>query len=328
MRATINPIIKKKPLYHRALWLFCVIALVWVSFLLFAGGFTTTIRAGMAFLDWPLSNGSLNPEGWLQESDQLAEHSHRLLGMQVGLLSLIACAWVYAQEKRSFVRFIGRMLVWMVILQGVLGGARVSFDQLNLLTESNLIAQTFAILHSIGAQINVGLWVALAISVSKSWTQKQSSQTFTRGYIEWSGITVGIFAIQLLIGAIMRHNDAGLAIATFPLASAHSLMPTTWSFHVTIHWLHRLGALVAAGVFVVFLARAIVEPAFQNWKMRMWVVVLFFIFNAQIFLGASLIWTLRNPYVTTLHMLLGNFMLASLWGMHFLSMRSRLCAEP
>ena len=46
--------------------------------LLFAGGYTTSIKAGMAFLDWPLSNGSINPEGWLTESDKFAEHSHRL----------------------------------------------------------------------------------------------------------------------------------------------------------------------------------------------------------------------------------------------------------
>ena len=67
------------------------IRFVSITLLLFAGGFTTSIKAGMAFLDWPLSNGSINPEGWLTETDKFAEHSHRLLGMQIGLISWAWC---------------------------------------------------------------------------------------------------------------------------------------------------------------------------------------------------------------------------------------------
>ena len=68
-----------KPLF----FLFCLFALGWITVLLYAGGMTTSIKAGMAFLDWPLSNGSVNPAGWLTESDKMAENSHRLLGMKI-----------------------------------------------------------------------------------------------------------------------------------------------------------------------------------------------------------------------------------------------------
>ena len=56
----------------------CWATLLWAVLVLQAGGFTTSIQAGMAFLDWPLSNGSVNPPGWLTEIDKFAEHSHRL----------------------------------------------------------------------------------------------------------------------------------------------------------------------------------------------------------------------------------------------------------
>ena len=80
-----------KPLF----FLFCLFALGWITVLLYAGGMTTSIKAGMAFLDWPLSNGSVNPAGWLTESDKMAEHSHRLLGMKIGLLSIGLFLWTY-----------------------------------------------------------------------------------------------------------------------------------------------------------------------------------------------------------------------------------------
>ena len=50
----------RRSLAYRPLFAwFCVFALGWTVILLFAGGFTTSIQAGMAFLDWPLSNGSI-----------------------------------------------------------------------------------------------------------------------------------------------------------------------------------------------------------------------------------------------------------------------------
>ena len=56
----------------RRLFGLCLLTLVWSVLVLQAGGFTTSIRAGMAFLDWPLSNGSVNPPGWLTEIDKFA----------------------------------------------------------------------------------------------------------------------------------------------------------------------------------------------------------------------------------------------------------------
>ena len=147
---------KAEPAYKPILFWFGFGTLVWITFLLYAGGFTTSIRAGMAFLDWPLSNGSINPEGWLENEDMLAEHSHRLLGAVMGLLSIGLCATAYLAKGSQQLKKLGIALVILVVTQGLLGGLRVKLDALNLQIDHNLYAQTFAVVHATLAQIFQG----------------------------------------------------------------------------------------------------------------------------------------------------------------------------
>ena len=88
--------------HHPWLERYCLLALLVTTFLLFAGGYTTSTQAGMAFKTWPLSNGSLNPEGWTEDPAMRAEHSHRLLGATVGLL-LFGITSRIAQQHTQFV---------------------------------------------------------------------------------------------------------------------------------------------------------------------------------------------------------------------------------
>ena len=63
--------------------------------LIFIGALVTSWQAGMAVPDWPLSFGSLNPEGWWSNFPVRLEHGHRVLaafvGVVVGVLS--AAVW-------------------------------------------------------------------------------------------------------------------------------------------------------------------------------------------------------------------------------------------
>ncbi len=63
------------------------------------GGFVTSFQAGMAVPDWPLSFGSLNPDGWWADTHIALEHGHRLLAMFVGLLTGILCAWIWGNWR-------------------------------------------------------------------------------------------------------------------------------------------------------------------------------------------------------------------------------------
>ena len=66
--------------------------------LILIGSLVTTNGAGMAFADWPLSAGSLNPDGWWSHFFQRLEHGHRLFAELTGLLVGILCAWVWGNR--------------------------------------------------------------------------------------------------------------------------------------------------------------------------------------------------------------------------------------
>lgn len=81
-------------------WLFRFSLLtVFAAFvLILIGSLVTTNGAGMAFADWPLSSGSLNPDGWWSHFLQRLEHGHRLFAELTGCLVGILCAWVWANR--------------------------------------------------------------------------------------------------------------------------------------------------------------------------------------------------------------------------------------
>lgn len=319
-----------KTSYQPALFWFGFASLVWIIFLLYAGGFTTTIRAGMAFLDWPLSNGSINPEGWLERNpdgsfkyeDKLAEHSHRLLGMVMGLLSIAMCATAHALKAAPNVRKMGNWLVMLVIVQGLLGGLRVKLDTLNLQIDHNLYAQTFAVAHATLAQLFLCLLVAFVISTSRSWIEKNagfasapSPSIATYGYI-----ACGATVLQLIVGAIMRHAHAGLAIPTFPLTPHGTLIPPVFNFAISIHFAHRVGAVIVTIAIVLFCIKVWRDAAARR-AMGKSAAGLLALLVIQVLLGALVIWKVRNEHVTTLHMLNGAFTLALCWSMTYRSLK-------
>ncbi len=303
---------------------YCCFALLWTLFLLYAGGFTTSIQAGMAFLDWPLSNGSVNPDGWLTDRDMRAEHSHRLLGTKVGLLTLGIFIWAMAREARPFVRRLSGAAVIAVILQGLLGGARVKFDQLNLLTDNNVIAQSFAIAHACLAQIFLCILVTIAVCASRPWIERQAAgaRDPLPGKLTALGLaTCGALFFQLLIGAIVRHNHAALAIPTFPWSTpTGGILPHAWTFPISIHFAHRVGAVIVTILLLAFVWR-IFRAADAGRGIKTIAGAAAGLVAVQIALGALTVLTLKNEYVATIHMLTGAFLLAVTWLLTFISFR-------
>lgn len=312
--------------YKPFLFWFGFCTLVWITFLLYAGGFTTSIRAGMAFLDWPLSNGSLNPEGWLENQDMMAEHSHRLLGAVMGLLSIALCVSAFVLKASLQIRKLGIWLIILVVTQGLLGGLRVKLDTLNLEIDHNLYAQTFAVAHGTLAQIFLCSLVAFAVMNSKSWTQRQA------GFSLAPSQSVGVFGLvacltivlQLIIGAVMRHSYAGLAITSFPYSHPDGYwIPPAFNFKVAIHFAHRVGGIVVSIAILAFAAKVWREPQSRK-ALGKSTLALVALLATQIYLGAMVIWTVRNPHAATIHMLNGAFLLSICWMMTLRSLKFRL----
>ena len=310
--------------YRPAFAWFCVFALGWMTLLLFAGGFTTSIQAGMAFLDWPLSNGSINPEGWLTEADKRAEHSHRLLAASLGLLTIGLALWHAAYEERRWLRRLAFLLALAVPVQGVLGGLRVLLDALNTGASHNLVATSFAVAHGVVAQLILCALVSVALAHSRPWIERMGGlqRAPAPALATFGWIACATVVVQLCLGAVMRHNQAGLAIHTFPFTPDGGLIPSAWNFHIGIHFAHRAWALVATAGLLAFAVRL--------WRTRhlgrvlgAGALVLVGLLGIQVWLGALVVWTGRNAHAATMHMLTGAFLLATCWGLTFLAHRFR-----
>lgn len=266
----------------------------------------------MVFEDWPLSNGSLNPEGWTENADMAAEHSHRLLGMIVGNLTIALTIWIWWVDGRSWMRRLGFIAFILVVVQGILGGVRVLENEVN-----------YAIAHGCLGQIFFCVLTAIAIGHTKEWHKLREDSTSTAELPKGTGLTlIGLLFVQLIIAAIMRHKGAGLAIPTFPLTPEGTLIPTDWYFGVTIHFAHR--ALAAVILFVYSLWIVQLLSASKHNYIRSLGLLACVLVIVQIALGASVIWTGRTPFITTMHVLNGAFLLATTWATHFFCYHAKL----
>ena len=251
------------------------------------GGLVTSKGVGMAVPDWPTTYGYnmfLVPfDQWLGKFGIFEEHSHRLVASFVGFLTIGLAIWLWAKEVRKWVRVLGIGALVLVVMQGVLGGLRV--------TEIN---QNLGLIHGAVAQLFLILVCAIALVTSAWWQRVNVSDR--AGFAALKGILVAVIClvfVQLLLGATMRHQHAGLAIWDFPLAhgqvwpatdeasvatynesryelqkslhAANQLLdaqgnPKTFlasgheilSWHVWLQMLHRLGAVATLALVVAF----------------------------------------------------------------------------
>lgn len=123
---------------RRLATLTCLVALLPITI----GSFVTTLKAGMAFADWPTSDGHnmlLYP--WLQDlknTDKFVEHGHRLAGMVIGLYSIVLLTVAFVRKASRSIQAWTMAILVAVIAQGMLGGMRVRMNE-----------QTLAMIHSI-----------------------------------------------------------------------------------------------------------------------------------------------------------------------------------
>ena len=115
--------------------------------------------------------------------------------------------------------------------------------------------------------------------------------------------------LQILVGAVMRHIGAGLAIPDFPLVFG-GLIPPKIDFAIGIHYTHRIGALLVATLVFWTLGRvlrlAASEPALSRTAGALAALVL-----VQGTLGGLVVWTSKAVLPNTLHVGTGALLIAT-----------------
>lgn len=305
---------------HRPLLaVFAGLGAAWVFVLVVLGAFTTSIGAGMVFPDWPLSNGSLNPTGWLDNLAMFAEHSHRLSAGVMSAVTIVLAVWLWRTESRVWLRKLAYFAVALVLVQALVGGLRVLLDHQHVAMVNTSVGRLFAMLHACLAQLFVCTLIAIAVACTRAW---RKGGTGVSTSVRRAGIvSCTLLFLQLAIAAVMRHSFAGLAIPTFPFSTPEGdWLPQSWDFRVGIHFAHRLMAVPITAAILWF-ALAIRRSPGGSLGMRLGASALISLLALQIMLGASIIWTQRSAHMTTAHVLVGAFTLAATFWLTWIAHR-------
>lgn len=279
-----------------------------ILLLIFAGAQVKSHNAGLAEPDWPLGYGQLWPS---MVGGVFHEHGHRALASLVGLAAVILAVWTVRTEARPWVRRLSCAVLGLVCVQGLLGGLTVWF----------LLPPWLSASHGTLAQTILCLAAWLAYACSQEWSVasagspdrleagddpqgKATSRAFSAGVLA----LVAVF-VQLILGAWMRHTEAGLAVAFFPLSATGGVLPEFIDERVVIHMAHRGFAFVAAlAVWRLSVLAGSARGVLQRHGTLLALAVL-----VQGLLGAMVIWQQRSPFVTSLHVSNGALVLLLTW---------------
>ena len=317
MSASVGTVAPSAENCPAAVWLhrFAVLTAGATFILIIAGGLVTSTGSALAVPDWPLSYGGLFPP---MVGGILYEHGHRMVGAFVGLLTTVLAVWLVLKEPRRWVRWLGLGALTAVCAQGILGGLTVLY----------LLPTPISVGHACLAQIFFCLVISLALFTSPEW-KAHGPRAETGGKPSFRGLcvaTTAVIFVQLVLGAVMRHTEAGLAIPDFPMAFGHIVPPLSSLPHdpnapfpvppevlrqrVLIHFAHRLGA-VAVAACVVWAAVRVLRKLRDHPEFLWPALLLGGLVLVQIILGALTVWTGKAVAPTTAHVAIGALVLGT-----------------
>lgn len=330
--------------YNRPLFVLALLTACATFPLIWMGGLVTSKGAGLSVPDWPNSyhyNMFLFPPSmWLgkQAGGIFYEHSHRLLGSLVGFLSMALCGVALFADRRKAIRWLGVAVLGMVIIQGVLGGLRVVWVSLDLAIVHACVAQAFFCLAAFAVTRSTRWWITAP-------DHSRSAGSSGRVLSGLAILAVVIIYLQLVVGALMRHYQAGLAIPDMPLMygkwwppiNAVDLsvindqrvwqlnMPPVTLGQIWLHFGHRVGAALVS-IIVCTLVGAILAAHRHEGVLVRRAIVLMLLLITQMTLGIYTVLLRKPADIASLHVAVGALTLVTTFA---LAMRSaRLYGLP
>jgi cytochrome c oxidase assembly protein subunit 15 len=309
---------------------------VCVFLLLIAGALVTSTQSGLAVPDWPLSYGKVMPP---MVGGILYEHGHRLVAAAVStLVGLELGALLFLLKGRKTVKVLAAVAFVAILLQALLGGLTVLFLLPPAVSSAHAaLAEIVFALTAVVALMCSRTWKEISSNVNAPGADLRRTGAAERGAsflpfkeirsspsslpleenpkislngeearaaLRWTVLAALAIFVQIVVGAVMRHTGAGLAIPDFP-TFFDSWLPSLSSLSrsgVPIHLAHRLGAVVVV-VLVAFAARALAVlpgPLFPVLGAAWTGLVCL-----QALLGAASIWSARAVPITVAHLAVG-----------------------
>jgi len=244
--------------------------------------------------------------------------AHNKENISLSILGLGALAasffWPKCEPSPRWLRVFGVSAFIAVVIQGVLGGLRVTQLDARLGIFHATLAQLFLVLVSFIALSQTEFWQRLPIQAG---TDRLRFRLF---FV----LTTCLVLFQLVLGATMRHQHAGLSIPDFPTAYG-KIWPDTSPAAILRYNQHRLEALDYNSItaFQIELQMAhriaalviLIAVSFGAWRASyylgrhhplprlsfLWLGLVL----TQALLGAATIWTGKSADIATAHVACG-----------------------
>ena len=285
--------------------------IVFLTFdLILFGAFTRLSDSGLGCPDWPGCYGTSNPFRAIEEIRAAeaamptgpvtvfkawVEMIHRYLAMSVGFLIIIQVIAAFKQPnpRRSLAIRGSLFLLVLVCLQGAFGAWTVTLKLQPIIVSMHLI-------------------LALVLFASMVWFAQRNdlhhlNDSKTISSLSGGLVLIAILALfgQIFLGAWVSTNYAVLACPDFPtcmgawypnmdwqnafflwrdLGEAKSGGIIPMAALVTIHWTHRVGAMIASAVLLFVAVKAVRYP---ESKVQFWGKAIIALLALQIATGIS-----------------------------------------
>jgi heme A synthase len=259
--------------------------------LLVVGSLVHGTGSSLACPDWPLCYGTLFPK---MENGVEFEHTHRLVAAVVGLMTVVLSLLLLRRKERGLFR-LGAVAAVLVVFQGVLGGITVLYR----------LPRAISMAHLATSMCFFSLTIVIALRTAPSLPPAPHAAAALR---PWFGAAFALVLAQILLGGLVRHTASGLACLDVPLC--HGVF---WpgASPARVQMIHRLGALVSAGIVIGVSLQLRRQAKDATWLRRLSVVPVALV-AVQIGLGIASVLSLLDLAIITIHLAVAAALLGSL----------------
>lgn len=279
------------------------VTVVWTLLLLYLGSVVHATESSLACPDWPTCFGTLAPE---MTGGVFWEHLHRLVAGGLVLMFVLA-TWLAHKEAKDRPWIFKASLAGLALLliQSVFGGLTVLYRLPDMVSTTHLgLAFLF-------------LSLATVLAAATSASAAPGSSAHGRRFGPGAGSTLrmlsigaaGLVFVQSVLGALVRHTDAGMACPDVPLCLGQ-VVPPLVNLQITAHFLHRVLAIVTAVAVIGVLAWAYrVEVPYS---LRRWLAIAAALVIVQVGLGVASVLSVLAVAPVSLHTLVAAALLSVL----------------